>query len=351
MKTKLFLTAVFIFISLNIFAQGGWTLCNTPAFGNRVDDIFMVDTQTGYAVSGDGQIVKTTNGGDNWIMVRNDSVYHRSVEFINTQKGFVGGLTHSNQNNILLRTLDGGVNWTDLTLQLDPLARGGICGMAIPDSNTIYGCGNWFQDSAYIVKSIDGGNTWSFIDMHAYAAHLIDMYFINKDTGFATGSGLPPSFEAVILYTMDGGQTWTYKFQDTLVLGWDAYCWKIQHLTDQIYFASIEGWTSSGGRVLKSTDGGMSWNYLPVPPPAMGGNGIQGVGFIDSLNGWTGGGFTHSFEIQSERYTHLCKRFWYLETWFFYNRNPSRNPQPRRVCIHAVLSKPCRKKFKYCAES
>src|SRR5436190_228006 len=28
----------------------------------------------------------------------------------------------------------------------------------------------------------------------------------------------------------------------------------------------------------------------------MGCNGIQGVGFIDSLHGWTGGGFYHSFQ-------------------------------------------------------
>jgi photosystem II stability/assembly factor-like uncharacterized protein len=292
MKTKLFLTtALFVFISVSVFAQGGWTLCNTPAFGNRVDDIFMVDTQNGYAVSGDGQIVKTTDGGDNWITVRNDSVYHRSVEFINTQKGFVGGLTHSNQNNILLRTIDGGANWTDLSLQIDSLARGGICGMAIPDSNTIYGCGNWFQDSAYIVKSIDGGNTWSFIDMHTYAAHLIDMHFLNKDTGFAVGSGVPPSRKAVILYTTDGGQTWSYKFQDTYN---NRYVWKIQHLTDQVYFASIED-IGNLQRILKSTDGGMTWNTHLIPFVSSG-NGIQGVGFIDSLKGWAGGGFGYSYE-------------------------------------------------------
>ena len=63
MKTNFFLTAALVFISLHTLAQNGWTLCNTPAFGYRVDDIFMVDTQIGYAVCGDGQIVKTTDGG------------------------------------------------------------------------------------------------------------------------------------------------------------------------------------------------------------------------------------------------------------------------------------------------
>ncbi|MBK5284533.1 MAG: hypothetical protein JJE25_03960, partial [Bacteroidia bacterium] len=204
MKTKLLITAALVFIYLHSFAQGGWTLPNQPNWGNRVDDIFMVNTQIGYAVAGDGKIAKTTDGGDNWITINQDSIYCRSVEFINTQKGFVGGFPgQTNTTKLLRMTTDGGSTWTDLTSLLDPRARG-ICGLAIPDSNTIYGCGNFFQDSAYIVKSTDGGSTWSFIDMHTYASHLIDMYFLNKDTGFVTGSSPSPSFSGIILYTTDG---------------------------------------------------------------------------------------------------------------------------------------------------
>jgi photosystem II stability/assembly factor-like uncharacterized protein len=255
----------------------------------RVDDIFMVDPQTGYAVNADGSIAKTTDGGDNWLTINNDTgIYCRSVEFINSQKGFVGGFANfSATSNILRMTVDGGASWTDLTPMIDPRARGGICGLSIADSSTIYGCGNYYQDSAYIVKSNDGGNTWSFIDMRSYTTHLIDMYFLNKDTGFATGTGTLPLQPAVILYTTDGGMNWTHKFQDTVFYG---YCWKIQHLSDQIYFASLQGSIPAGGRILKSTDGGMNWTiYLtPITIPQ---NGIQGVGFIDSLKGWTGGAF------------------------------------------------------------
>lgn len=105
----------------------------------------MVDTQTGYAVSGDGKIVKTTDGGNNWITLLQDNrVYCRSVEFINTQKGFVGGFPRggSTGTNILRKTLDGGNTWTDLTLLIHPKARKGICGLAVADTSTIFGCGN-----------------------------------------------------------------------------------------------------------------------------------------------------------------------------------------------------------------
>ncbi len=288
MKRIVILSSVFIFLVLHSFAQSGWSECNVPSviMQGRTDDIFMSDTQIGYACNS-GYILKTIDGGNNWITIKIDTMYHRSVEFVNTQKGFVGSFDRYLQgSNILIKTLDGGSTWTDLTPILDVRARGGICGMAIPDSNTIYGCGNYYQDSAYIVKSIDGGNTWSFIDMHTYATSLIDMHFLNKDTGFATGKGPLPLEAAVILYTTDGGQSWTYKFQDTVSF---SYCWKIQHLTDQIYYASIEDWdVSQRGRILKSTDGGITWN-IQIVPYLVFGQGLQGIGFIDSLVGLTGG--------------------------------------------------------------
>lgn len=277
---------------MSTFAQTGWKICNAPIFGNRVDDLFMIDTQTGYAVCGDGKIVKTINGGDNWSMLTQTSgIYHRSVEFINKDKGFVGGFPVSGgTTNILRRTMDGGATWSDLTSFLDPRARKGICGLAVADANTVYGCGNWYEHAGYIIKSVDGGNTWSFIDMSGFTTSIIDMYFSSKDTGFVTGKGKSPLESAVILYTTDGGVSWTYKFQNNVP---SEYCWKIQRLTRQIYFASIEDLTNVAPKILKSVDGGMTWEVHQVSPVTYN---IEGIGFIDPLHGWTGGDYGKSFE-------------------------------------------------------
>jgi len=306
MKTAIRLLALLL-IASSSYAQTGWKVCNAPVFGNRVDDIFMLDAHTGYAASGDGKIVKTTDGGNNWMLIYQDpTVYHRSVEFINTQKGFVGGfpIGGNNGTGIFKRTTDGGATWTDLTPLLHPRARHGICGLAIPDANTIYGSGNWYDDSAYIVKSVDGGDTWSFIDMKQYAASIIDMYFLNKDTGFATGRGKLPQQSGVILYTTDGGATWTYKFQNYTNY---EFCWKIQHLTSKIYFASLEDFGNVTPKILKSTDGGMTWNLRQVATTPYN---IEGIGFIDSLHGWTGGDYNYSFKTTDGGFTwdtiHIC---------------------------------------------
>ena len=294
MKKILLLNTLLVFISTFSIAQGNWKLCHTPTTIRRVDDIFMTDTRIGYAVNGDGLIMKTTDGGHNWISLNKDtSIYCRSVEFVSAQKGFVGAFpNYSATANILRMTTDGGLSWIDKSPLLDARARKGICGLCAADSNTIYGCGNWYQDSAYIVKSIDGGASWSFMDMHAYASHLIDMYFINKDTGFATGSSVLPAQTAIILYTADGGNTWSTKFQNNIN---SEYCWKIQHLTNQIYFASIQDDWSNKLQIIKSANGGMSWVVDSISIMKVSSDEIQGVGFIDSLKGWTGGGNT-SFE-------------------------------------------------------
>ena len=91
MKTTILLSCFFMSF-LSSFAQTGWKVCNAPIFNSRVDDIFMVNAQTGYAVCGDGKIVKTTDGGENWnLMLQSTGIYNRSVEFVNESKGFVGG--------------------------------------------------------------------------------------------------------------------------------------------------------------------------------------------------------------------------------------------------------------------
>jgi photosystem II stability/assembly factor-like uncharacterized protein len=291
MNRKLQFLCLLQIVFTSIFSQNlSWKICNAPAFGNRVDDLFMVNAQIGYAVCGDSKVVKTVDGGDNWTLLNQagNGLYCRSVEFINTQKGFVGGFYFNgggpNPINVLRKTLDGGATWTDITTQIDTAARRGICGLAVADSSTIYGCGNWYQDSAYIVKSTDGGNTWGFINMAAYASSLIDMHFINADTGFATGRGLAPLKSGVILYTTDGGLSWTYKFQNNVS---NEYCWKIQKLTDSIYFASLEDFNAVPSKILKSIDGGMTWTIKQVLATN---DNMEGIGFINANKGWAGGG-------------------------------------------------------------
>jgi photosystem II stability/assembly factor-like uncharacterized protein len=291
-----FIVLLLMLLPFFVMAQNKWTITNTPVFNNRIDDLFMVDAEVGYSVCGDGQIVKTIDGGNNWsLLLQNTAVYCRSVEFVNRQKGFVGGFGTNylpNIPNTFRKTLDGGNTWIDLTPVIPVKARKAICGIAVADSNTIYACGNWYQDAGYIIKSIDGGDTWNLIDMAPYATSIIDMHFLNKDIGFAIGKGTLLAEKPIILYTTDGGLSWSVKFNNSPNKG---YCWKIQKLNELVYYVSIEDLTNIAPKILKSVDGGMSWTIIQVANEAYN---IEGVGFINEKVGWTGGERKYSFETK-----------------------------------------------------
>lgn len=73
--------------------------------------VFFIDSNTGYAVGGSvGTILKTINGGTNWISQTNPGTYGlKSVYFTDTNNGYVVG-----SDGKILKTTNGGSTWTAL---------------------------------------------------------------------------------------------------------------------------------------------------------------------------------------------------------------------------------------------
>jgi len=252
-----------------------WTTLSLPV-SSRYDDICFTDPQTGW-VAGNGRIYKTTDAGQTWAPQYYAGKYLRCIKFATPQLGYCGSLSSS-----LYRTTDGGQTWVDVAPAMTQTIAG-ICGLSTPNSSVVYGCGIW-SEPAYIVKSADAGQTWSKIDMSAYASSLIDIHFTTPDTGFVTGTASPATDGGIILYTTDGGVNWTTKYK-TLVA--NDRVWKIQSPDGQHYFASIEAEpTVNQVRMLRSTDAGANWSLSVVRNYH---SYVQTVGFLTPLLGWTGG--------------------------------------------------------------
>ena len=64
---KIILTLLILLFSNSSFSQNGWFCQNPSPVGNPLEDCCFVNESTGYAVGWDGVIIKTTNGGINWI--------------------------------------------------------------------------------------------------------------------------------------------------------------------------------------------------------------------------------------------------------------------------------------------
>ncbi len=281
MKSKftLIVLCAFFFSCLN--AQS-WTQLNIPGSPARYDDVFFLNENLGWAADGWGySVYKTTDGGQNWeLQLVTNNEYLRNIEFLNENIGFLGTLSPN-----FYKSTDGGNTWDLVNI---PNVHA-ICGLDAVGESTIYGCGAYFQP-AYIIKSADSGENWEFIDMSAHATALVEVLFVDEQTGFASGGN---DEGGIILKTTDGGQNWTEIYNSGIP---GELVWKMQRLfsNTDVMFGAVESFDPLPGKLIKSTDDGQSWISRDVPDPF-----IQGVGFITENHGWMGGhnsGFLETFD-------------------------------------------------------
>lgn len=281
-------------LSFNAFGQT-WQTLNANTLSWRFEDLQFVDPDIGWVVDGGGQILKTTNGGITWTQqYYNSNHYFRSVEFFDENIGFAGTLANGNPNATILKTTNGGETWTDISSSL-PVNIPGICGMHMVNENTIFITGV-FYGQAYIMKSTDQGDSWSYTNMGNLCNALVDIYFKDENIGFATGqSAQGTGLRSIIVRTTDGGQTWS---QVSIGGNNNERIWKIQELNDSVMYASVESFTPSP-EYYKSTDGGLTWQIKSVTSAGVSGT-IQGVGFLNENIGWVGGFNTFFYETTDQ---------------------------------------------------
>lgn len=284
MKNTILFIFAFLFSSISL--SQNWINLNLPIAG-RYDDVFFLDQNTGWALNSTGNIVsKTTDGGLTWNWQFNSNGEHlRNIVFLNQDIGFLGTLSSN-----FYKTNDGGQTWQVLSF---PNVEA-ICGLDAIGDSTVYGCGAYFEP-AYIIKSTDAGDNWSAIDMSAYATALVEVLFLDENTGFASGKN---ANGGIIIKTTDGGLTWTEIF-NTEQPG--EYVWKMQqlHSNSDAFFASVQSFAPNPGKLAKSNDGGQTWNTLDIVSNTQGtaiDPLIQGVGFVTESHGWASGYFSTLLE-------------------------------------------------------
>jgi photosystem II stability/assembly factor-like uncharacterized protein len=158
----------------------------------------------------------------------------------------------------------------------------GICGIWVVSESVVYACGR-YDGPPRVIKTTDGGATWTSQDLTPLATTLIDAYFVDQDNGFVVG-GIGSSFFnrlAVILQTTNGGASWVTRHTTTRTGEWS---WKISFPTPMVGYVSIERF-SDQAFFLKTTDGGQTWQdkfFLSAYEE-------QGIGFATPALGWIGG--------------------------------------------------------------
>jgi len=258
---------------------------NSPSGGSgeRLEDIFFINANTGWAIFHGGKVYRTTTGGNIWdtTIIQSGNAL-RSIGFFDTENGILGTLS-DDSNQVLYRTSNHGVNWSLITNLPNPWPLG-ICGINIANENVAYACGRYTLP-ARIVKTTDKGLTWtaSLIDT-ALARSLVDCYFWDQNNGIAVGGhSVTVNFfgsYSVILKTTDGGNTWIRVYRSSRQFEW---CWKIS-INGNSVFASIQRAGSGISNILKTTNMGSEWQEIPFRVFSQ-----QGIGFVNENTGWVGG--------------------------------------------------------------
>jgi uncharacterized protein (TIGR03437 family) len=184
--------------------------------------------------------------------------------------------THTGQNGVV-RSMDSGVTWTQLTIPKSLGAAGGvgpnvdqpsISTISIDPNNAgvIYAIGprNGIERAVgYLLKSTDYGNTWSSV---AHGLELSGRVYVDPNNsqvlyGSSEWFGMCPSGGTCGLYkSSDGGQSWavlSIPSQSVPSLAFDAH-------PGVIYATGYPAQLSPG--VFKSVDSGATWTPVLQGP-------------------------------------------------------------------------------------
>ncbi len=261
---------------------------------SRINDLFFLDPNTGFAVNGRGQINKTTDGGNSWTRQLNIGTYthFRSVGFFDSLNGFAGALGWGDPNNtaardtaILYKTTNGGTTWIPEPQLTSGTIERGFCGMHVFNDSVIYAVGR-VRGPAWFYKTTNRGATWIAKDMNGYAGGLIDVRFMTKDSGFVVGltDTTHTQSRGIILSTADGGETWDTVYVTTRTNEW---AWKITFPSRKIGYVSLQRNSNVAPvYILKTTDGGYTWKDKLFSET---GYFVQGIGFLNDTVGFAGG--------------------------------------------------------------
>ena len=232
-----------------------WSVQQNPVVGtlsNSLLSIKFVNENTGFtcgfiqfvvgqAFQFDAYILKTTNGGTNWIeklrVTRyDDDNWFRKIDFINENTGWACG-----DYGLLYLTTNGGENWNSKFYQYYSRFYDLYC----PTSNTVYLFYNkFFGYPSYnlILKSTNLGN--NFVTLCSTSvSKMRSINFIDSNTGWICGDS------NFICKTTNGGINW---FNQNIPFNFNY---------SVIYFKDIfNGWClSSSSYLLKTTSGGVTF--------------------------------------------------------------------------------------------
>lgn len=234
-------------------SNGGinWIDVNLSSSSTLYNCVLFANNTTGFVVSDAGELIKSTNAGLNWQITSMGSNALKYIYFLNETTGFVSG-----DNGTLFKTTNTGQNWTNVSLNIsEPITR-----VTFSDEDYGYFLTREYLNEGYVYKTTNGGINWQLLS-NFYSGYngdraLFDCLPLNRDTIYISLG----YYQTGIMRTINGGQNWEYiynHFQSGFFPGSfyelffkDGYIYALNGPTDGVPCY-----------IVKSSDGGFNFTH------------------------------------------------------------------------------------------
>lgn len=213
----------------------------------------MIGWTAGGPVDGYAVILKTTDGGVNWVRqgdsINVPAVHLADVSVVNSSVVWAAGDNVDGYGTVL-RTVDGGANWMRVgTAQTIPDVE--LNTITAYDANTAWVAGF----NGLILKTIDGGNTWTQQSANPPLNTTYQrIYALNRENVWAVGQD-----SLVVLHTIDGGMNWNRKENDSMIVTAGNNLIDVHAVDDNIVWV-----VGSHLSVFISTNAGLTWDSKSI---------------------------------------------------------------------------------------
>lgn len=252
---------------------------NDPASVKKKKYAWVVGDQdsTGY-----GMILFSPDAGETWERQGQGLNSLQGIDFYDICAVDENTVWACGTNNTILKTMDGGQNWTQVQPPAD-LPDASLNSISIVDKSNIWIAGGYgTAGNGLVYKSSDNGNTWTMLDTaFFYKNDPQGIWAINSNKVFVSGGNYsqPSTDRGFIAFTLDSGLTW-----DSIIPANDFNKWEWIGVVAKENTIIIYG---AKAHYIVSTDNGSTWKNDSVPQTG-GANGadINDLIMLDSQTWW-----------------------------------------------------------------